>query len=177
MKKFLTALFALCITASMSGCSPEPKTPLEEKIMEEYVKSMDMDIKVTQVSNSIYKTEDCSNPISPTIFCADPTAVEYEGRLVKSVKTEEAGAWIYVKGVDFGDKKAEVFYAIVKGKGKIQAHADQMGTDPIAVLEFDNNEYLGVYNKTTEKLEGVHDIYIMISDPDVYIDSWGFASM
>ena len=40
-----------------------------------------MDIKFTQVSNSIYKTEDCSNPISPTIFCADPTAVEYEGRL------------------------------------------------------------------------------------------------
>lgn len=515
MKKFLTALLALCITASMTGCSPEPKTPLEEKIMEEYIKSMDMDIKFTQVSNSIYKTEDCSNPISPTIFCADPTAVEYEGRLyvygtndhqqyetvgddgqntyesiksfvifstddmvnwtyhgkidtkavapwiisswapsitsrveedglthfylyfsnngcgvgvitatsptgpwsdplgeplvsqsteglencpnpfdpgvcidengvgwlsfgggkapdgtnympgvsrivqlgddmtsfasdfveikapyffeaselnyindtyvytynnswdmrmewdydtkkpsqcsmsymttktpldtdsweykgdyfpnpgdcgldysnnhshlhkyngkyymfhhtmlkqskmetrggfrslsvaelpvdeenlvftetktsaksnvtqikyvdpytensaetsftsagigyeyegtiVKAVKTEEAGAWIYIKGVDFGDKKAEVFSAIVKGKGKIQVHADQMGTDPVAVLEFDNDEYLGVYNKTTEKLEGVHDLYIMISDPDVCIDSWGFADM
>ena len=515
MKKFLTALLALCITASMTGCSPEPKTPLEEKIMEEYVRSMDMDIKFTQVSNSIYKTEDCSNPISPTIFCADPTAVEYEGRLyvygtndhqqyetvgddgkntyesiksfvifstddmvnwtyhgkidteavapwiisswapsitsrveedglthfylyfsnngcgvgvitatsptgpwsdplgeplvsqsteglencpnpfdpgvcidengvgwlsfgggkapdgtnympgvsrivqlgedmtsfasdfaeikapyffeaselnyindtyvytynnswdmrmewdydtkkpsqcsmsymttktpldtdsweykgdyfpnpgdcgldysnnhshlhkyndkyymfhhtmlkqskmetrggfrslsvaelpvdeenlvftetktsaksnvtqikyvdpytensaetsftsagigyeyegtiVKAVKTEEAGAWIYIKGVDFGDKKADVFSAIVKGKGKIQVHADKMGTDPVAVLEFDNDEYLGVYNKTTEKLEGVHDLYIMISDPDVYVDSWGFADM
>ena len=81
MKKFFTALLALCITASMTGCSPETKTPLEEKIMEKYIKSMDKDIKFTQVSNSIYKTEDCSNPISPTIFCADPTAVEYEGRL------------------------------------------------------------------------------------------------
>ena len=35
MKKFFTALLALCITASMTGCSPEPKTPLEGKIMEE----------------------------------------------------------------------------------------------------------------------------------------------
>jgi len=30
---------------------------------------------------SCYKSELCSNPISGTIFCADPTAVEYEGRL------------------------------------------------------------------------------------------------
>lgn len=28
-----------------------------------------------------YKSELCTNPISGTIFCADPTAVEYEGRL------------------------------------------------------------------------------------------------
>ena len=49
MKKFITTILALCITASMTGCSPEPKTPLEGKIMEEYVKSMDMDIKFTQV--------------------------------------------------------------------------------------------------------------------------------
>lgn len=27
------------------------------------------------------KSERCANPISPLIFCADPTAVEYEGRL------------------------------------------------------------------------------------------------
>ena len=30
---------------------------------------------------SCYKSELCTNPISGTIFCADPTAVEYEGRL------------------------------------------------------------------------------------------------
>lgn len=28
-----------------------------------------------------YKPETCANPISPNVFCADPTSVEYEGRL------------------------------------------------------------------------------------------------
>lgn len=28
-----------------------------------------------------FKLEACANPISPNVFCADPTGVEYEGRL------------------------------------------------------------------------------------------------
>ncbi len=34
-----------------------------------------------QISEQNYKPESTANPISPNIFCADPTGVEYEGRL------------------------------------------------------------------------------------------------
>ena len=32
-------------------------------------------------SQAVYKTAQHANPLSPNLFCADPTAVEYEGRL------------------------------------------------------------------------------------------------
>ena len=34
-----------------------------------------------KLSEATYKAENTANPISPNIFCADPTGVEYEGRL------------------------------------------------------------------------------------------------
>ena len=34
-----------------------------------------------KLSEATYKAESTANPISPNIFCADPTGVEYEGRL------------------------------------------------------------------------------------------------
>ena len=36
---------------------------------------------IDKTSENVYKTELNANPTSPGIFCADPTAVEYEGRL------------------------------------------------------------------------------------------------
>lgn len=34
-----------------------------------------------RASEKTFKLESCANPISPNVFCADPTGVEYEGRL------------------------------------------------------------------------------------------------
>ena len=34
-----------------------------------------------KLSNNPFKLENTANPISPNVFCADPTGVEYEGRL------------------------------------------------------------------------------------------------
>ncbi|MBQ8011219.1 MAG: family 43 glycosylhydrolase [Oscillospiraceae bacterium] len=34
-----------------------------------------------QPDTNPFKPEECANPISPNVFCADPTGVEYEGRL------------------------------------------------------------------------------------------------
>ncbi len=52
-------------------------TVTEEKIQE----SLDSGIIIEQVSNKVYKPIYNGNPISANVFCADPTAVEYEGRL------------------------------------------------------------------------------------------------
>lgn len=38
-------------------------------------------MKTINMSENTFKPLDCSNPISPNVFCADPTGVEYEGRL------------------------------------------------------------------------------------------------
>ncbi len=45
------------------------------------MKSLNNGIKINKISSRVYKTENCGNPVSTSIFCADPTAVEYEGRL------------------------------------------------------------------------------------------------
>ena len=34
-----------------------------------------------KLSENCYKLENTANPISPNVFCAAPTCVEYEGRL------------------------------------------------------------------------------------------------
>lgn len=34
---------------------------------------------MTVIDPNIFKPEACANPISPNIFCANPTGVEYEG--------------------------------------------------------------------------------------------------
>lgn len=52
-------------------------TASEEQIMD----SLNNGIVIDDVSGNVYKSEFNANPISPSIFCADPTAVEYEGRL------------------------------------------------------------------------------------------------
>lgn len=84
MKKTLFALLAMATSACLLFCScmsKEAKQKLDEKINEGYVETMDNSIKIEKVSNVVFKTDENANPISPDIFCADPTAVEYEGRL------------------------------------------------------------------------------------------------
>ncbi len=49
----------------------------EEKIMD----SLNNGIIIDEVSGNVYKKEINANPISASLFCADPTAVEYNGRL------------------------------------------------------------------------------------------------
>ena len=68
-------------TADVSSASNsetnESGTVSEEKIMD----SLNNGIIIDSVSGNVYKNEMNANPISPNIFCADPTAVEYNGRL------------------------------------------------------------------------------------------------
>ncbi len=45
------------------------------------MKSLNNGIVIDKISSNVYKKENCVNPMSTNIFCADPTAVEYEGRL------------------------------------------------------------------------------------------------
>lgn len=125
---------------------------------------------VTQIKYVDPYAENCGE----ASFTSAGVSYEYDGCLVKAVRAEESGAWIYVKGVDFGDRKAEIFSAAVSGNGRIEVRADNMESKPMAVLEFENDSCTGVYSKVSEGIEGVHDLYIMMSDENIVLDCWSF---
>ncbi|MBP0955865.1 MAG: family 43 glycosylhydrolase, partial [Oscillospiraceae bacterium] len=98
MKKKMIAI--LCITAMLLiGCSGNDTasaqttdtesttantttSDITEDVTEELIlESLNNGIVIDEASGNAYKTERNANPISGSVFCADPTAVEYEGRL------------------------------------------------------------------------------------------------
>ena len=109
-----------------------------------------------------------------TLFTSAGAGYEYNGSLVEAVRSDEKGAWLYIKGVDFGKRDCGYFSAIVKGSGRIEVRADDINSDAFAVIEFDNESYSGVYSETSNSPEGVHDLYILISDADICLDNWCF---
>lgn len=71
MNKAFIGAAIMTALAVFSGCgNSEPATRIEP-------------------SKNNWKEIGYSNPVSPNVFCADPTAVEYEGRLY----TEKVAPW------------------------------------------------------------------------------------
>ena len=91
-----------------------------------------------------------------------------------SAKSIADGAWIYVKGADFG-YGAEGFTAEVKGKGRIEVRLDDIDSEAVAFIEFDCNEYTKVRSTDFAQFEGRnHNIYLVFSDADIELASWQF---
>lgn len=65
-------------TSAVFGTNSTENTSITE---DDIMNSLNNGKVIDSVSKNAYKTELNANPISPNIFCADPTAVEYEGRL------------------------------------------------------------------------------------------------
>ena len=93
MNKKITALICAAAMLLVSGCSEqngsgdspaqtESSADSVSSVSEaEIIDSLNNGIIIDEVSGNVYKNERNANPISPNIFCADPTAVEYNGRL------------------------------------------------------------------------------------------------
>ena len=102
MNKKITALICAAAMLLVSGCSEQngsndssvqtessadsvdsvSKAETSDKPDNEtIIDSLNNGIIIDEVSGNVYKNESNANPISPNIFCADPTAVEYNGRL------------------------------------------------------------------------------------------------
>lgn len=84
------------------------------------------------------------------------------------------GSWTYVKGVDFSEDVSR-FAAKVKGKGRIAVFADSIDGNSIAAIEFDCSEFKNVYTDDVQAIEGVHDLYFVISGGDMLFDEWQFS--
>ncbi|MCQ2470294.1 MAG: family 43 glycosylhydrolase, partial [Ruminococcus sp.] len=84
MNKALIAKGATLIISAAVFLSALPFSAFAESVsMTNAVRSLESDIAVpdNQISTDNYKDTRFNNPISPDFFCADPTAVEYNGRL------------------------------------------------------------------------------------------------
>ncbi len=107
------------------------------------------------------------------LFTSGGIGYEMKGSLVTAARADENGAWIYIKGADFGEA-AEVFTAKVKGNGGIEIRLDNMSNPTAATITFNCDDYTGIYSELDESISGVHDVYIMISSKDICLESWQF---
>lgn len=85
-------IVAVCMFLVTAGCawqaeqvSPAQRggqTGLARSVSEgQILASLDNGLIIDETSGKVYKTERNANPLSANIFCADPTSVEYNGRL------------------------------------------------------------------------------------------------
>jgi len=73
MKKINKYLFSIMIIISLSFCCSCKSNVSSDKA--------NQDETTVEISKNNWKLTTTANPISANVFCADPTAVEYEGRL------------------------------------------------------------------------------------------------
>ena len=93
MNNKITSLIIAAVMMLVSGCygqngSGDSSSQTESSAdsvdsvsKAEIIDSLNNGIIIDEVSGNVYKDERNANPISPNIFCADPTSVEYNGRL------------------------------------------------------------------------------------------------
>lgn len=92
-----------------------------------------------------------------------------------AAKSNAKGAWIYVRGADFGYGACE-FTANVKGKGRIEVRLDDISSKAVSFIEFDSSEYIRVRSTDFAQFDGRnHNVYLVFSDADIELASWQFT--
>ena len=83
MKRLLAlSLAVISALTLLAGCSePTPEVPVITDIFEGAIPTLDLGYSVGSKLAKAYKGIEEANPVSSTIFFADPTSVEYNGRL------------------------------------------------------------------------------------------------
>ena len=104
--------------------------------------------------------------------CAD---IGYDKVTDPAAKSTANGAWIYVRGADFGYGASE-FIAEVKGKGRIEVRLDDISSKAAAFVEFDCADYTKIRSDSFAQFDGRnHDIYFVFSGSDIELKSWRFS--
>lgn len=92
-----------------------------------------------------------------------------------AAKSGAKGAWIYIRGADFGYGASE-FTAKVKGKGRIEVRLDDINSAAVAAVEFDSGEFVKVRSNDFADFDGRnHNVYLVFSDADIELASWQFT--
>ena len=92
-----------------------------------------------------------------------------------AAKSLADGAWVYVRGVDFGYGASD-FTAEVKGTGRIEVRLDDISSEAVAFIEFDCDDFTKVRSADFAEFEGRnHDVYFVFSGADIELKSWIFT--
>lgn len=101
--------------------------------------------------------------------------IGYTDGVNPAAKSNADGAWIYVKGADFGYGASE-FMAQVKGKGRIEVRLDDLSNEAAAYIEFDCDEYTWVRSTDFAEFDGRnHNIYLVFSSAGIELNTWQFT--
>lgn len=104
--------------------------------------------------------------------CAD---IGYDKVTDPAAKSTADGAWIYVRGADFGYGASE-FIAEVKGKGRIEVRLDDISSEAAAFVEFDCADYTKIRSDSFAQFDGRnHNVYFVFSGSDIELKSWKFS--
>ncbi len=141
-----------------------------------------MDPKTGEIPITAASKEGVSQikPINPYLYNSGALMftsadIGYEKVPNPAAKSTANGAWIYVKGADFGYGASE-FIAEVKGKGRIEVRLDDNSSAPAAFIEFDCSDYTKIRSNDFAKFEGRnHNIYFVFSGEGIELKSWRFA--
>ena len=92
----------------------------------------------------------------------------------------KAGAWINVRGIDYGENGAGRFTLKAKGKGTMDLRSGTNPRNTIATIGFESDgmeeQSVDIPAETAGKLKGVrNNLYLVVTDAtDFYVDAWKF---
>ena len=144
----------------------------------DYLHYSDTEFPVTKATREGVRQIQSLNPYqehraAEMFTCADVWYEQKEnGKTV--VVAQTAGAWVFVKGVDFG-QRAKKISVTAGGKGRIELRLDERESMPVLTVEADGECKASSVDISELKLTGVHDLYFVFSETDVCLATWQFA--
>ena len=102
--------------------------------------------------------------------------VGFDGDINPSAVSNAEGAWIFINGADFLGGAAD-FIAKVKGSGRVEIRLDDINSEPVAFVDFDNDDFANVRaGEIMPKISGKHDIFILFSHKNIELKEWKFVA-
>ena len=98
-----------------------------------------------------------------------------EAGLVTGIAAEEAGAWVSVRGADFGRFGAGGFAAEVQGSGTLEIRLDRIDSKPVGAIAFDTETPQQIAGELQKGIRSMHTVYLVLSDPDASLLNWRFV--
>ena len=90
-----------------------------------------------------------------------------------------AGSWINVRKVDYGEGGAATFTLRAKGTGKMELRNSSSPRSTVTTIEFSSTEMEDqTFDLPADKLKGVkNNLYLVVTEAtDFYVDAWQFTA-
>ena len=109
--------------------------------------------------------------------CADTWYENSESPSDIATKSIKSCGWIMVKNVDFAGGASKII-AQIKGSGKILVYADSIPetiedeSKALVVINLDDASYKTVVKEFSNTVDGLHDLYFVMSKKDICFKNW-----